>query len=395
MKYLLLFASLFLAVNVHAQTNIKDSLIHQDKTRYFTVHLPPAYMSFDTLAVVIFLHGGNGNMLIAQGFTRFNKVSNDKGFIVVYPQAYYESSEDGYVWADGRNTAADKAGIDDVGFINKMTDHLKSKFRLDPDRIYLCGFSNGSFLTQRIAFEANSRYAAMATLGGSMGIDLYDHGDPGRSIPMLFLLGTEDPFVPYEGGKVAGSATTPVAGIEDAVQFWVSNNGCSKKPDSTEVEDTDNTDSSTVTIYEYSNCHNNAEVVFYKVNGGGHTWCGVELEAYEEIAGETNEDINAGEELWKFFKDHNLSDSVTSVKQKAQSGIEIFPNPAAGYIEISMNQSSEGSEIAIYDILGNKKMGHALLSLASFSNHRIDISHLSKGVYFLRIGNKIKKFVKM
>jgi hypothetical protein len=91
---------------------------------------------------------------------------------------------------------------------------------------------------------------------------------------------------------------------------------------------------------------------------------------------------------------------------KLGSDFLIHPNPASDYIEISLNQPSEslkhseGSEIEIYDVLGERVIScHVNTLTPALSQrereHRIDISHLPKGVYLVRIGDKVERFVKM
>jgi hypothetical protein len=52
---------------------------------------------------------------------------------------------------------------------------IKPISKINVQKVYLCGFSNGSFLTQRIAFEKNTQFAATGTIGGTMMKNLYDN----------------------------------------------------------------------------------------------------------------------------------------------------------------------------------------------------------------------------
>ncbi|GAG17084.1 unnamed protein product, partial [marine sediment metagenome] len=52
-------------------------------------------------------------------------------------------------------------------------------------------------------------------------------------------------------------------------------------------------------------CTNDAEVIFYTLNGGGHTWPGGGL-LPGWLVGEISTDINASPELWSFFSNHPL-----------------------------------------------------------------------------------------
>jgi hypothetical protein len=84
------------------------------------------------------------------------------------------------------------------------------------------------------------------------------------------------------------------------------------------------------------------------------------------------------------------SGSTTSVNNNSdnENVFIIYPNPATDYINI---QPSEGSDIQIFDMLGTVVASiHPMTS-----SHRMNIEHLSPGIYFIKIGNRVKKFVKM
>jgi hypothetical protein len=81
----------------------------------------------------------------------------------------------------------------------------------------------------------------------------------------------------------------------------------------------------------------------------------------------------------------------------------IHPNPASEYIEIAVDinptvnrRVDESSDIKIYSILGESVFTTpSLPSTGSGSDMmRIDVSHLTTGVYYLRIGNQTQMFVK-
>ncbi|MCO5252475.1 MAG: immunoglobulin domain-containing protein [Candidatus Kapabacteria bacterium] len=81
----------------------------------------------------------------------------------------------------------------------------------------------------------------------------------------------------------------------------------------------------------------------------------------------------------------------------------LFPNPATDYIEISYTSINptvnrrvdETAEIKIFNTLGECVMTTPHPSTGSGSgNLRIDISHLTRGVYFVKIGEDVQIFVK-
>lgn len=389
---LILIIAVFIGINCYGQANIIDSIVHQTYQRKFTIHTPTGFTNSTPIPVVFMLHGGGGTMTNAQGFTNLNSVSNTNGFLAVYPQGYGVIPSGGFSWADGRGTSADIAGVDDLGFINKLLDTLIANYSIDTNKIYICGFSNGGFMTQRFACQQNQRFAAMASLGSIMDTTLFASCNPSRPIPMLFMLGTADPFVPYNGGLMIGSGPVlPIVGIDTLIHFWKINNNCITNNTPINIPNIDLTDSSTVTVFNYTNCSCNSDISFYKINGGGHTWPGVEIPSYEIIAGQTNEDIQASVELWNFFNAHNLCNITVGIDQQIIiPTIKIYPNPAKTELYLNISQT-ENIQISISNLLGQ-------FLIKTQNQDHIDISNLTDGIYIVTIiqgqNKQTLKFIK-
>ena len=88
----------------------------------------------------------------------------------------------------------------------------------------------------------------------------------------------------------------------------------------------------------------------------------------------------------------------TDVKYVSDKSNYIYPNPAEDFIEINCEVFNpmlkqgidEGIVIQIFDIIGT-----VVASIKPMTGyHRINIEHLSPGIYFIRIGSKVEKFVK-
>jgi len=85
----------------------------------------------------------------------------------------------------------------------------------------------------------------------------------------------------------------------------------------------------------------------------------------------------------------NKNDIITGIEENYlpdENLIAIFPNPAGEYLEI--RNKSKTDKIEIYSFIGLK-------ILETDFKKRINVSSLAKGVYLLRIGDQIKKFVKL
>ena len=87
-----------------------------------------------------------------------------------------------------------------------------------------------------------------------------------------------------------------------------------------------------------------------------------------------------------------LSDfGITDVKENNSiSDFRIYPNPAEDFITV---QTSEGSNVQIFDLLGIELISESIHPMTG--SHRMNIKHLPAGVYFIKIGDRVEKFVKI
>ncbi len=58
---------------------------------------------------------------------------------------------------------------DDVGYFRKMIDILIEKYRVDESRIFATGWSNGGYMTYRLACELSDKIAGGAPFVGILG----------------------------------------------------------------------------------------------------------------------------------------------------------------------------------------------------------------------------------
>jgi hypothetical protein len=90
--------------------------------------------------------------------------------------------------------------------------------------------------------------------------------------------------------------------------------------------------------------------------------------------------------------------SVEDINQKTFQEISLVPNPATDYIEIIASSLApwERARVRVYNLLGNVVVdtppGPLLIEGEKI---RLDVSGLAAGVYFVRVGGKMYKFVKM
>src|SRR4051812_29821304 len=78
--------------------------------------------------------GGTGEE--AAEMTGFSQLSDQKGFLVVYPDGVDQH------WNDGRGTTPpDVQGVDDVGFVSALLQDLSQSLKINRGRVYATGMS--------------------------------------------------------------------------------------------------------------------------------------------------------------------------------------------------------------------------------------------------------------
>jgi hypothetical protein len=76
------------------------------------------------------------------------------------------------------------------------------------------------------------------------------------------------------------------------------------------------------------------------------------------------------------------------------ANVSVCPNPAHDYIVITNNESQISNKtIEILDITG-KEINVVCHSEQSEESISIDISNLKAGIYFIKAGNSVAKFIK-
>jgi hypothetical protein len=103
---------------------------------------------------------------------------------------------------------------------------------------------------------------------------------------------------------------------------------------------------------------------------------------------------------------YRSSEKVVSVEDqdlKSEVEITVYPNPVQDYIELEFSPLLRVAggvfEVAIYNILGENmpnlsSAGGGGNAVAGGGQFRIDVSNLPPGMYFIKIGDRVQKFVK-
>lgn len=169
----------------------------------YTVHVPE---TLDGPApLVLALHPLSGSAAQVQALSGWDELADNEGFVVVYPDGV------GGSWNAGECCgAAVQQQVDDVAFLTAVLDQVEASLDIDPDRVYVTGFSNGAMMSYRLACETG-RFAALAPVGGDLRVPC---ADP-EPASVLHVHGLADTVVPFQSSDTpwlqAGECGDPVA----------------------------------------------------------------------------------------------------------------------------------------------------------------------------------------
>jgi polyhydroxybutyrate depolymerase len=263
-------------------------------TRSYLLYVPESFDPAAPTPLVLTFHGFAGWPAQQMENSNWTQVADENGFLVVYPAGTGFPLR----WRIGQDFNEENDETDDVAYISDLLDALSDQFCLDLNRIYANGLSNGGGMTYLLACDMADRFAAVGTVSGAY-IEPEDGCQPSRPVPMITFHGTDDQIVPYEG---LTSRRFNFPRIADWVADWAARNSCDDTPETLP-------DVGEVSSVEYVNCDDNAKVIFYTVNGGGHAWPGGDTPMPERAVGHTTQDIDASAVMWEFFKAHPLNNA--------------------------------------------------------------------------------------
>lgn len=267
--------------------------------RTYLLYLPRGYSAERAYPLVVVLHGSKGDSKQIMEQTGMSAKADSEGFVVAYPQGIGRS------WADGRGVSnADEKGVDDVGFMKAMLAQIQQKATIDPKRIYATGISNGGMMSNRLACDMSSTFAAIGPVAGPLPTKVRARCKPTDPISVVSIRGGADPLVKLQGGTV-GRNMGEVESERDATSFWAKHDGCTGEPASSELQARVK-DGTSVSKKDWGDCKAGTEVVSYVVAGMGHNWPPSELKGplMRRIVGPSSKNLNATDVIWSFFAAH-------------------------------------------------------------------------------------------
>jgi poly(3-hydroxybutyrate) depolymerase len=343
--------------------------------------VPQGAVPQDGFPVCILLHGnGSGNLSNLAGPPMLSQQQFGSVLpchILVAPTGYQNS------W----NICSENSDAPDVEMINELVNNLQGYSNVNPNKIRILGTSNGAGLANRIFIEnTNPGIDIVCAVVSHLNDFQYHLGDfykpsgitnssssycgydivskPLSSRKYLSISNVNDQLIPYNGGLSNVGATFLPA--ETAAHIIATHKGYTGSILTSGT--TIGTGSLEITEYSYLF----GDVVHLK--------------------GSAQHQANPTQK--NYITDY-FSDCATNVgiEENPVVKISVHPNPANDILNIKVDTSLSGADYEIYDNIGRPLFAGKIKS----ENTSIDISLLSKGIYYLSIGvylNNVMKIVK-
>ena len=275
---------------IYVLDETNGEIVSSGETRKYLLYVPPSYDRNKPTPLVVSMHGAALWPANQKNLSGWNTLADQQGFIVVYPS--------------GTGIPRKWGKAADVKFFSDLLDTLQASYNIDPARIYVNGFSNGGGMALELGCKLTNRIAAVGTVAPALLLPWSMCADS-RPVPMITFHGTADPLALFNGGTSLASPPKFITGktiLFESAPTWTANwarrNGYTPAPVESVAAD--------VTRLDYTHCTNDAAVVFYTIQGGGHTWPGGKP-GPEWWVGSTSNGVDATGLMWAFFREHRVA----------------------------------------------------------------------------------------
>lgn len=221
----------------------------------------------DPRPLVLWLHGFAGSGLGQEPYFDLRSEVDERGFLLCLPDGTTDLA--GTRFWNATDACCDLADLepDDSGYLRSLIETIIADYPIDLDRIHVTGWSNGGFMSYRMACDHADLVASIATLAGSTFLDV-TQCTPSEPVHVLQLHGTLDDVIAYDGGCYDGCHPSALG----TVRIWAQYNGCDLVEITGEDLDVDAGvvgDETEVVRYE-QNCTEGVSTELWSLNFGGH-----------------------------------------------------------------------------------------------------------------------------
>lgn len=233
------------------------------------LRLPNGLASGQRVPLLVLLHGFgvSSSLLIAKA--GLNEIADQKQFAYLAPEGRRDAQGRPF-WNAGKSCCdLEGTGVDDVKRLRELVDSTLSNAAIDPQRVFVIGYSNGGFMAQRLACDIGDRIAGVISVAGAAPSKDVACAQSTR-LAFLEIHGDADPVVHYAGGTVFDRTDVAAhASAPETAKYWAQHVGCSGDLRDVESIDLEPYVANRETqVQRYDDCKGAVEL--WTVKGGGH-----------------------------------------------------------------------------------------------------------------------------
>jgi poly(3-hydroxybutyrate) depolymerase len=161
----------------------KELITVNGKTRAYYLYVPPTVKAASPAPLIVMLHGsGRVGMSLVE---KWKDLAKKEGVIIVGP--------------DSLDTRSWNMPQDGPDYLRDLVEELKTKYPINPRRVYLFGHSGGAIFALMMSLMESQYFAACAIHAGALPPSSYDLADSAkRKIPMFIQVGDSDRSFPLK-----------------------------------------------------------------------------------------------------------------------------------------------------------------------------------------------------
>ena len=236
--------------------------------RQVTVHVPDIYDPARPAPLLVALHGYTSDATELETYLRLTPESDRRGFVYAYPDGSTDAQGERFWNATDACCAFSSPKPDDSRYLSELISTIQGAYRIDQNRVYLIGHSNGAFMAFRMACDHADQVTAIISVNGASWNDTA-RCKPSEPVSVLAIHSSTDETVAFTGG-VIGRASYPSAAT--TITQWLGYNRCAGAGrDGPALDLVTDLPAAETTVRTYvQGCAGGSTVQAWTINGGKH-----------------------------------------------------------------------------------------------------------------------------
>jgi polyhydroxybutyrate depolymerase len=232
-------------------------------------YFPPEASPENKRPLLVFLHGLGATGKLAFDVLGLGGFGKKHRLFVVAPTGDVDRAKRAYWNAHPACCDFDGRGIDHTQRIRMLIDDLMAFHPIDPQKVFVMGFSNGGFFAHRLACLLADRLAGVVSVAGA-GPDPALRCVAAKHLRVLEIHGDADKTVFYEGGTLFERPGATYASATSTFEDWAARLGCTGPAEDTGARDLEpKLPGNETDTREHRNCERGS-VALWTVHGGSH-----------------------------------------------------------------------------------------------------------------------------